>query len=273
MLYFWKTGGSRISIMIIISSYQFDGAYRRPMNAIFNNRKSPSVCNWMTGSSTKATSTFKQPRVLCSLASEEGSLLRNHSLPEHFEQFRFSIVPWIWSHWRISDSTFCLLFKVENLSKKLSSMLVTLKRQLRSVSRQRWSRNTQPWAPDSNQSGRGKRLMPCFAPSALSSTFLSTHLQFWTKHLTMLTFCPQSQNLSTSLTLSVKLWLMRGPNDLLDVSNLDSRYITIKCNYCVKQMYQEISFNIWGMLEVLLRITRLYFLELNRSLPAYWEPG
>ena len=200
---------------IIISSYQFDGASSYGRHS--NNRKSPSVCNWMTGSSTKATSTLKQPPVLCSLASEEESLLRNRSLPEHFEQFRFSIVPWIWSHWRISDSTFCLLFKVENLSKKLSSMLVTLKRQLRSVSWQRWSRNTQPWAPDSNQSGRGKRLMSCFAPSALSSTFLSTHLQFWTKHLTMLIFCPPSQNLTTSLTLSVKLSLMRGPNDLLDV--------------------------------------------------------
>ena len=179
---------------------------------------SPHLCAiWMTGSSTKATSTLKQPRVLCSLASEEESLLHNHSLPEYFAQFRVSTVPWIWCHWRISDSTFCLLFKVENLSKKLSSMLVTLKRQLRSVSWQRWSRNTQLWPSDSNQSGRGKRLMSCFAPSALSSTFLSTHLQFWTKHLKMLTFCPQSQNLTTSLTLSVKLSLMRGPIDLLDV--------------------------------------------------------
>ena len=31
----WKSSGSKISIMIIISSYQFDGVYRRPMDAIF----------------------------------------------------------------------------------------------------------------------------------------------------------------------------------------------------------------------------------------------
>ena len=31
----WKSSGSRISIMMIISSYQFDGAYRRLMDAIF----------------------------------------------------------------------------------------------------------------------------------------------------------------------------------------------------------------------------------------------
>ena len=246
MLYLWRAGGSRISIMIIISSYQFDGAYRRPMDAIFNNSKSPFVCNLNDGQFNKGNSNTETTSSSL-LSCFWGRILAAQS----FSSWTFwtvSTVPWIWCHWRISDSTFCLLFKVENLSKKLSSMLVTLKRQLRSVSRQRWSRNTQPWPSDSNQSGRGKRLMSCFAPSALSSSFLSTHLQFWTKHLTMLTFCPQSQNLSTSLTLSVKLWLMRGPNDLLDVSNLDSRYITIKCNYCLKQMYQEISFNIWGML-------------------------
>ena len=46
---FWKAGGSMISIMIIISSYhhiivssyQFDGAYRCPMDAIFHLEK-----NW-----------------------------------------------------------------------------------------------------------------------------------------------------------------------------------------------------------------------------------
>ena len=34
VLYFWKAGDSRNSIMIIISSYQFDGAYRCPMDGI-----------------------------------------------------------------------------------------------------------------------------------------------------------------------------------------------------------------------------------------------
>ena len=32
---FWKAGGSRISIMIIISSYELFGTYSRPMDVIF----------------------------------------------------------------------------------------------------------------------------------------------------------------------------------------------------------------------------------------------
>ena len=43
VLYFWKAGDSRNSIMIIISSYQFDGAHRRPVDAIFNNKLIPAI--------------------------------------------------------------------------------------------------------------------------------------------------------------------------------------------------------------------------------------
>ena len=95
-----------------INNQTFDGAYRRPMNAIFNNRKSPSVCNWMTGSSTKATSTPKQPRVLCSLASEEESLLYNHSLPEHFAQFQPFLGFGVTGEFLILPSVCCSRWKI-----------------------------------------------------------------------------------------------------------------------------------------------------------------
>ena len=63
MLYFWKAGGLRISIMIIISSYQFEGAYSCPMDVIFFVQFFPAILQELSSFALSQVPDWKIPNI------------------------------------------------------------------------------------------------------------------------------------------------------------------------------------------------------------------